>query len=227
MADNERDDFDLLGEAVARVLRQTFATTAGGRADDAALAERLASAELEVAELLEEARAVRRRALAQADEVVTEARAEAERLRQTAAADAEAIAAIARDEIARARGDVRGARESLDHEIRRMFASVRKRVTSFETGVVREQHSVVARAGEQAAAIIAQARIHHAEAAAEVDRMIEAAAREAARLRRAAATEALKATDDVRGVIDLDATAGSGPSSRGAARPPARRRRAG
>lgn len=207
MSEIEQDDFDLLGEAVARVLRQTFATTAGGRADDATLADRLATAELEVAELLEEARSVRRRALAQADDIVAEARAEAERLRQTAAADAEAIAAIARDEIARARGDVQGAREALDHEVRRMFVSVRRRVSSFETSVVREQHTVVTRAGEQAAAIVAQARIHHAEAAAEVDRMIEAAAREAARLRRAAAAEALRATEDVRGVIELEDSA--------------------
>lgn len=206
MANSERDDFDALGEAVARVLRQTFATTADGRADDAALAGQLAEAELEVANLLEEARGVRRRALAQAESIVEEARTEAERVRQTAAADAEAIAAIARDEIARARGQVTAAREALDHEVRRMFASVRKRVTAFDTSVVREQHIVVSRAGEQAAAIVAQARIHHAEAAAEVDRMIEAAAREATRLRRAAAAEALRATEQVRSVIELDDT---------------------
>ncbi|MGI8793540.1 MAG: hypothetical protein ACR2H3_10235 [Acidimicrobiales bacterium] len=207
MPDENHDDFDVLGEAVARVLRQTFATTSAGRTDEAMLAERLAGAELEVSDLLEEARGVRRRALSQSESIVAEAKAEAEKVRQTAAADAEAIAAIARDEVARARGEVHAAREQLDREVRRMFASVRKRVTAFDTSVVREQHVVVDRAGEQAAAIIAQARIHHAEAAAEVDRMIEAAAREGARLRRAAAAEALRATEQVRGVIELDEAA--------------------
>lgn len=217
------DDFDLLGRAVARVLRDTFAVAAETReaqaqeveAESGVLAERLALVFAEVEEL--RARAARRQAEAAAqleadlatarnevDAVLAEAREEAAAIRAKAFADAASIVEGANGEVARSRELVAEARVQLDTELKDLVREVHRAVNALERTVRRDHAELFERASSEAGMILRQARQHHRATAKEVDRMIEAAADEAAALRSSALSDAARVAARVRGVVDLD-----------------------
>jgi len=218
------DDFDLLGKAVARVLRESFAVAADVRStasqrndvDARALDERLERIFAEATELA--ARAQRRqdqsgaafdvaleRTRREVEEVVSSAVAEAEAIRAQAVADARTIIEGAQAEVSRAREFVAEERVRLDAELKDLVRTVHRSVSALERSAQGDHDQLLQRATSEAQMILRQARLHHRSTAREVDRMIEAAAREAAALRSSALSDAARVAARVRGVVDLDA----------------------
>jgi len=208
------DDFELLGRAVARVLREAFATAADARqaappdtADlDAVLAEiRALPAKVE-AERAAETAAFREsieQAKQEVDESLTAAREAAEQIRARAVADAKAIVDGAAAEVARARELVAEERVRLDGELKALVKEVRRAVAKLETRAQGDHAEMLDRATTEASMILRQARLHHRSTAKEVDRMIESAAAEAAALRKQALADAARVAARVRGVVDV------------------------
>ena len=145
------DDFDLLGKAVARVLRESFAVAADARAsashrndvDARALDERLERIFAEATELA--ARAQRRQNQSntafdvalestrrEVEEVVSSAVAEAEAIRAQAVADARTIIEGAQAEVSRAREFVAEERVRLDAELKDLVRTVHRSVSALE-----------------------------------------------------------------------------------------------
>lgn len=209
------DDFELLGRAVARVLREAFATAAEARegvarqddtALDAVIAEmRALPAKIEQ-ERAEESKAFTA-SLAEAkqsiDDALSAARDEAEKIRAQAVADAKAIVDGATTEVARARELVAEERVRLDTELKALVRDVRREVAKLEQSAIGDHSEMLDRATTEAQMILRQARLHHRSTAKEVDRMIEAAAAEAAALRKQALSDAARVAARVRGVVDV------------------------
>jgi hypothetical protein len=207
------DDFELLGKAVARVLRESFATAAAGRAqapDLASLDDVLAElralpakvrAEREAEALAFQASLAEARAtVALALDGATEA---AEAIRAQAVADAQTIVDGAAAEIARARQLVAEERVRLDTELKTLVRGVRRDVAKLESAAQGDHAELLDRATTEAHMILRQARLHHRSTAKEVDRMIEAAAAEAAALRKTALADAARVAARIRGVVDV------------------------
>jgi hypothetical protein len=209
-----RDDYDRLGQAVARVLRETFAATAEGRAMQAAtvndeldgalasiralpetFAAHHAEQTAELAATLDEAK----RSVADMLAAATE---EASAIRAKAMEDAKTIVEGADAEIQRAREAVAEERVKLDGELKDLVRDVRRAVNSLETAARLDHEALLDRATSEARMILRQARLHHRSTAREVDRMIEAAAEEAAALRKSALADAARVAARVRGVVD-------------------------
>jgi F0F1-type ATP synthase membrane subunit b/b' len=209
------DDFELLGRAVARVLREAFATAADAREGmarqhdtelDGVIAEmRALPAKIEQ-ERRDEAKAFTA-SLAEAkqtiDDAVSAARDEAETIRAQAVADAKAIVEGATAEVARARELVAEERVRLDTELKALVRDVRREVAKLEQSAIGDHSEMLDRATTEAQMILRQARLHHRSTAKEVDRMIEAAAAEAASLRKQALSDAARVAARVRGVVDV------------------------
>jgi F0F1-type ATP synthase membrane subunit b/b' len=208
------DDYDRLGQAVARVLRETFAATAEGRAMQAAtvndeldgalasiralpetFAAHHAEQTAELAATLDEAK----RSVADMLAAATE---EASAIRVKAMEDAKTIVEGADAEIQRAREAVAEERVKLDGELKDLVRDVRRAVNSLETAARLDHEALLDRATSEARMILRQARLHHRSTAREVDRMIEAAAEEAAALRKSALADAARVAARVRGVVD-------------------------
>lgn len=217
------DDFDRLGRAVARVLRESFSvaadvrTTAARRTevDEQALDDRLQRIFAEASELA--ARASRQqdqstasfeialeRTRREVEDVVSTAVAEAETIRAQAVSDAQTIIEGAQAEVARAREFVAEERVRLDAELKDLVRNVHRSVSALERSAQGDHDQLLQRATSEAQMILRQARLHHRSTAREVDRMIEAAAREAAALRSSALSDAARVAARVRGVVDLD-----------------------
>jgi F0F1-type ATP synthase membrane subunit b/b' len=180
------DDFDQLGRAVARVLRDSFDESA--RVRNAGIADgKLVS---------DEARSA-------AEELLMSARAEAESMRTQALADARLIVLKAHDELASVGEMIAAERQKLDTDVRAMLTSVRRAVGELQREVTEERRQSLERATNEAAMILRQARLHHRTAAREVDRMIEAAAHESTRLRNAALEDAAAVAARVCAVVEL------------------------
>jgi hypothetical protein len=216
------DDFDLLGRAVARVLRESFATASEARHRTAQFQAGQAKAfDVELERVLTEIRALparleeERAAEASAftagldeakrtiDETLASAREAADAIRAQALADARAIVDGATAEVARAREVVAEERVRLDGELKALVRDVRKAVTALEHGARADHGELLDRATTEARMILRQARLHHRSTAKEVDRMIEAAAAEAAALRKTALADAARVAARVRGVVDV------------------------
>jgi chromosome segregation protein len=221
------DDYDRLGQAVARVLRETFAATARGRAVQAAtvndeldgalasiralpetFAAQHAAQSAELAATLDEAK----RSVADMLAAATE---EAAAIRAKAMEDAATIIEGADAEIRRAKEAVAEERVKLDGELKDLVRGVRRAVDSLETAARLDHEALLDRATSEARMILRQARLHHRSTAREVDRMIEAAAAEAAALRKSALADAARIAARVRGVVDYPDEADAEP------RPPA------
>jgi len=208
------DDFELLGRAVARVLRETFATAAEARGAMTTGAADLEALLIEMRALpakVEAERAAEAAAFAASlDEAkqevataVTEARAAADEIRAQAVADAKAIVEGAAAEVARAREAVAEERVRLDAGLKALVKDVRRAVNKLEAGAQGDHAELLDRAATEASMILRQARLHHRSTAKEVDRMIEAAAAEAAALRKQALADAALVAARVRGVVDV------------------------
>jgi cell division septum initiation protein DivIVA len=221
------DDFERLGNAVARVLRETFSAAADARAlDGRQFTDELARVLAEIRELPMRASAEQEAAAADFQTTLTEAKrsidemlatasAEAAAIRAQAAADAAAIVEGAGAEIARAKELVAEERVKLDGELKDLVRDVHRAVGSLETSARLDHESLLDRAASEARMILRQARLHHRSTAKEVDRMIEAAAEEAAALRKSALADAARVAARVRGVVDYPSEAEAEP------RPPA------
>ena len=208
------DDFELLGRAVARVLRESFATAAAVRAAsspdtsnlDGILADlRALPAKVEAERAAETAAftASLDRAKQEADDALRAAREAAETIRAQAVADAKAIVDGAAAEVAKAREVVAEERVRLDSELKALVKEVRRAVTKLEVSAQGDHAEMLDRATTEAQMILRQARLHHRSTAKEVDRMIEAAAAEAASLRKQALADAARVAARVRGVVDV------------------------
>jgi hypothetical protein len=225
------DDFDRLGAAVARVLREAFATAEDLRRDGAAdAAELAASVAAEVEQSLRAALALRSQVKAETEgvlasvrstastaatavgSIVEAAKVEAEGLRTAAADETKAVVQRAKDELARARALAEAERVRFDHELGALTGELQAAVDALEKDVVTRRRVLLEKAKAEAAAIVRQARQHHRAVAAEVDRMIEAAAADAAALRASAREDALRITEQAAGVVNL------APRRRGSAR---------
>lgn len=215
------DDFDLLGKAVARVLRDALASASEIRKQAATeqaeggrqFTEELSRVLAEVRELpsrvgqtqaasagafqatLDEARR-------SVDELLASAKADADFLRAQAVTDAKAIVEGGWAEVARAKELVAEERVKLDGELKDLLRSVRRAVNALEASARSDHEALLDRASSEARMILRQARLHHRSTAREVDRMIEAAAGEAAALRKSALTDAARVAARVRGVVD-------------------------
>lgn len=200
MADS--DDFDLLGNAVARVLRDAFSAAAETRAESAA---RLVAEERVLDERL-------RAVFAEVEELRTRATTEAEAIRAKALDDARSIIAGADAEIARARQVMAEERVRLDTELKDLVRNVHRAVDALERSVRGDHSQLFERATSEARMILRQARLHHRATAREVDRMIEAAAQEAAALRDSALSDAARVAARVRGVVHMEGPAPDGPA---------------
>jgi hypothetical protein len=197
------DDYDRLGQAVARVLRETFAAAAEGRAELAATSgSELDAALASIRALPAEMMAAVEVAKKSAADVLAAATEEAAAIRAKAMEDARAIVDGADAEIRRAQEAVAEERVKLDGELKDLVRGVRKAVSSMETASRLDHEALLDRATSEARMILRQARLHHRSTAREVDRMIEAAAEEAAALRKSALADAARVAARVRGVVD-------------------------
>jgi len=231
MADTHTDDFDRLGAAVARVLREAFATAEDLRREGAADAGELAaSVAAEVEQSLRSALAVRSQVRAEADgvlssvrstaasaatavgSIVEAAKVEADTLRTVASDETKAVVARAKDELSRARALCEAERVRFDHDLGTLTGELQAAIDALEKDVVTRRRVLLEKAKAEAAAIVRQARLHHRAVAAEVDRMIEAAATDAAALRAAAREDAIRITEQAAGVVNM------APRRRGSAR---------
>jgi hypothetical protein len=208
------DDFELLGRAVARVLRESFATAAEVRATaapdtsalDGILADlRALPARVDAERAAETAAftAALEQAKQEADDALRAAREAAEAIRAQAVDDAKAIVDGAAAEVAKAREAVAEERVRLDGELKALVKEVRRAVTKLEVSAQGDHAEMLDRATTEAQMILRQARLHHRSTAKEVDRMIEAAAAEAASLRKQALADAARVAARVRGVVDV------------------------
>lgn len=209
------DEFELLGRAVARVLREAFATAADARRlpdieDDKALTQLLVEMRALPATHAEQRRteaAEFTASLLQAKQEVegclAGARDAAEAIRAQAVADAKTIVEGAAAEVARARELVAEERVRLDTELKALVRDVRREVVKLEQTAVGDHAEMLDRATTEAQMILRQARLHHRSTAKEVDRVIEAAAAEAAALRKQALADAARVAARVRGVVDV------------------------
>ncbi len=212
---DEIDDFDRLGRAVARVLRDSFDTAAAARASttnvfeaelDAVMAEvRALPAKVEADREAESQslRAAIDKARCSIEESLASARTEADAIRAQAMADATIIVEGAGAEVARARQLVAEERVRLDTELKDLLRDVRTTMQSLEGSARADHEGLLDRATTEARMILRQARLHHRSTAKEVDRMIEAAAAEAAALRSSALADAARIAARVRSVVDL------------------------
>lgn len=209
------DDFELLGRAVSRVLRDAFATAADARqtsrSDHGGELDRLLAEMRELPSKLQEQRAAEAAlftaSLEQAKQDVADslrsARDAAEAIRAQAVADAKTIVDGAAAEVARARELVAEERVRLDTELTALVRDVRRAVTKLETTAQGDHAGMLDRAATEAQMLLRQARLHHRSTAKEVDRMIEAAAAEAAALRKQALDDAARVAARVRGVVNV------------------------
>ena len=216
------DDFDVLGRAVARVLREAFGTADEARERTAEHQARQAEAfEAELQRVVAEMRALPAQQLArreaeareftdalgdarrQVESSVAAAKEAADAIRTQALADARAIVDGAAAEVARARDLVAEERVRLDAELRALVRDVRRAVANLEATAQGDHSEMLDRASSEARMILRQARLHHRSTAREVDRMIEAAAAEAASLRKTALADAARVAARVRGVVDV------------------------
>ena len=219
------DDFDRLGKAVARVLRESFAAAQDVRAQvHAERADHVKGFTEELGRVLAEIRDLPGRAAAEqeasradfqstldeakrsVDEMLASATAEAAAIRAQALADATAIVEGAGAEITRAKELVAEERVKLDGELKDLVRSVHRAVTNLEGSTRQDHEALLDRATSEARMILRQARLHHRSTAREVDRMIEAAAAEAAALRKSALADAARVAARVRGVVDYPRT---------------------
>jgi hypothetical protein len=226
------DDFELLGRAVARVLREAFATAGEARERAAQFQAGQSKAfDVELDRVLTEMRALPAKvqaereaevarfgaALAAAEAEVAstlaEAREAAEAIRAQAVADASSIVEGAAAEVARAHEVVAEERVRLDAELKALVREVRAAVAKLETSAVGDHSEMLDRASTEARMILRQARLHHRSTAKEVDRMIEAAAAEAASLRKTALADAARIAARVRGVVDVPEGPSASPAS--------------
>lgn len=191
------DDFELLGKAVARVLRDAFSAAAATRADTAARFE------AEERLLDEKLRAV----FAEVDELRARATDEAQAIRAQALSDARSIIEGADAELGRARQLMAEERVRLDSELKDLVRNVHRAVDALERSVRGDHSQLLEKAASEARMILRQARLHHRSTAREVDRMIEAAANEAAALRDTALSDAARVAARVRGVVDMEGPA--------------------
>ena len=215
------DDFDRLGKAVARVLRETFAAAQDVRSQvQAEQAEHVKGFTDELGRVLAEIRDLPGRAAAEQeagradfqatldeakrsiDELLATAAAEATAIRAQAMADATVIVEGAGAEIARAKELVAEERVKLDGELKDLVRNVHRAVANLEGATRQDHETLLDRATNEARMILRQARLHHRSTAREVDRMIEAAAAEAAALRKSALADAARVAARVRGVVD-------------------------
>lgn len=219
------DDFDRLGRAVARVLRDTFGAAqevrSQVRAEQAGHAKDFTD---ELGRVLAEIRELPARAAAEQetnraafqstieetkrsiDEMLASATAEATAIRTQAMADAAVIVEGAGAEIARAKELVAEERVKLDGELKDLVRNVHRAVANLEGSARHDHEALLDRATSEARMILRQARLHHRSTAREVDRMIEAAAAEASALRKSALADAARVAARVRGVVDYPAT---------------------
>ena len=218
---DDLDDFDRLGKAVARVLRETFSAAGEVRAQvRAEEAEHTKGFTEELGRVLGEIRGLPARAEAEqessraafqatldeakrsVDEMLATATAEATAIRAQAMADAAIIVEGAGAEIARAKELVAEERVKLDGELKDLVRGVHRAVSNLEGSARHDHEALLDRATSEARMILRQARLHHRSTAREVDRMIEAAAGEAAALRKSALADAARVAARVRGVVD-------------------------
>ena len=215
------DDFDRLGKAVARVLRETFAAAKDVRSQvQAEQADHVEGFTAELGRVLAEIRELPLRTAAEheasridfrstldeakrsIDEMLAAATAEAAAIRAQAMADAAVIVEGAGAEIARAKELVAEERVKLDGELKDLLRNVHRAVANLEGATRHDHEALLDRATSEARMILRQARLHHRSTAREVDRMIEAAAAEAAALRKSALADAARVAARVRGVVD-------------------------
>lgn len=209
------DDFDLLGRAVGRVLREAFATAADARqatnSDRDAELDRLLAEMRDLPAKLHEQRSAEAAtfaaSLADAKQEVADAlraaHEAAEEIRAQAVVDARTIVDGAAAEVARARELVAEERVRLDTELKALVRDVRRAVTKLESAAQGDHAAMLDRAATEAQMLLRQARLHHRSTAKEVDRMIEAAAAEAAALRKQALDDAARVAARVRGVVEV------------------------
>jgi hypothetical protein len=216
------DDFDRLGAAVARVLRDAFQTAEDMRRDGIADAGDLAvRVGAEIERSLQEALALQSRVRREADDVLESVRSstasaqlavediiaaatrEAEEIRAAAATEAKEIVELARSVIADANAAVEAQRVTFETDIGRIVGDLQRAVDTMQADNAARRRVALERASAEAAAILRQARMHHRATAAEVDRMIESAAAEAAALRKAARDDALRIAAEVSSVVDM------------------------
>ena len=215
------DDFDRLGNAVARVLRDTFAAAEDVRSQvRAEQADHVQAFTSELGRVLAEIRALPAHAAAEqeasrvefqsaldaarrsVDEMLAAATAEATAIRTQAMADAATIVDGAAAEVARAKELVAEERVKLDGELKDLVRNVHRAIADLEGAARHDHEALLDRATSEARMILRQARLHHRSTAREVDRMIEAAAAEAAALRTSALADAARVAARVRGVVD-------------------------
>ena len=208
------DDFERLGRAVARVLRESFTTAADVRAQAGPAPGELDAIVAEMRSLparFQDERDAEAKSLAAAvaaarqemDATLEGARQAAEAIRSQALADAKAIVDGAAAEVARARELVAEERVRLDTELKTLVRDVRRAVSNLEAAAKGDHEEMLDRASTEARMILRQARLHHRSTAKEVDRMIEAAAAEAASLRKTALNDAARVAARVRGVVNV------------------------
>ena len=217
------DDFDRLGAAVARVLRDAFATAEEmrreGIGDAGDLAVRVGTeierslkdalalqsqVRREAEDVLESVRSSAASAQLAVEDIVAAATREAEEIRAGAAAEADEVIQLARTVIANANATVETQRITFENDVARIVGDLQRAVDTMQADNTARRRVTLERASAEAAAILRQARMHHRAAAAEVDRMIEAAASEAAALRKAARDDALRIAAEVSSVVDMN-----------------------
>ena len=222
MQPDTTDDFELLGRAVSRVLREAFATAGEARQQTAQFQAGQAKAfDVELARVLEELRALPAKVQAEreaeaarfgealtaakveVEQALADAREAADAIRAQAVTDAKAIVDGATAEVAKARELVAEERVRLDTELKTLVREVRHAVSKLETNAQADHTELLERASTEARMILRQARLHHRSTAKEVDRMIEAAAAEASSLRKQALDDAARIAARVRGVVDV------------------------
>ena len=222
MPETAGDDFDRLGAAVARILRDAFATAEELRRDGVADAGALASevggeierslrdalklqshVRREAEEVVESVRSTTTSAQRAVEEIIAAAHREAEALRAEAADQASALVARAQETLDRATAVVEAERIAFEHDLGRVIADLQAAVDTLQKDNATRRRVSLDKASAEAAAILRQAKMHHRAVAAEVDRMIEAAAAEAADLRRAARDDAMRITEQISAVVHL------------------------
>jgi hypothetical protein len=218
------DDFDQLGAAVARVLRDAFVTAEElrreGAADARSLAESVAAeveqslrgamglqsqVRSETEGLLDSVRSTVTSASGAVEAIVRSARAEADELRAGADAEVRSLVDQARGGLARAVALSEAEHVRFEHSLAGLTEEVRTAVAAVEAGIADRRQLLLERTKAEAAAILRQARLHHRAVAAEADRMLEAAAADAAAMRQAGREDALKIAHQMSGVVSLPA----------------------
>ena len=217
------DDFDRLGRAVARVLRDAFATAEAMREEgllqrahsarvlDEELAGYVGSARAVPSKVADQAATMSRSlhethdsALAVIESLLLSAQEEARAIRTQALTDARAIVAQADEVLDRARGEAEVERDRARAEAKAGLAQIKRSVMELEDEVRSSHRATLEKAAAAAKMILDQARRYHQGAADEVDRMIEAAAADAAELRRAALDEGSRLAARMASVVDVD-----------------------